>query len=248
MRVVSKRALSATEDREMDSEQPTLRRSEELSELIEEQIATGARRPGTRLDEQELAAEFGVSRTPIREALIQLAAVGLVEMRPRRGAIVADVGPARLCEMFELMAELEAMCGRLAARRIDDAEQKRLLMAHQACEAARDAQDPDEYYRLNEVFHHRIYEASHNGFLAEQATALHRRLRSYRRLQLRVRNRMQTSYSEHQGIVEAILAGDGERAAEALRSHVAVQGERFADLVASLASLKAGEADSARAA
>src|SRR5574337_1007407 len=94
----------------------------------------------------------------------------------------------------------------------------------------------------------RIYEASHNGFLAEQATALHRRLRPYRRLQLRVRNRMQTSYSEHQGIVEAILAGDGEHAAEALRSHVAVQGERFADLVASLASLKAGDADSARAA
>src|SRR5574338_271011 len=79
----------------MDNDQPTLRRSEELSDLIEEQLATGARRPGTRLDEQELAAEFGVSRTPIREVLIQLAAVGLVEMRPRRGAIVADVGPSR---------------------------------------------------------------------------------------------------------------------------------------------------------
>ena len=224
-------------------EQPVLRRSEELSELIEEQIATGARQRGTRLDEQELAAEFGVSRTPIREALIQLAAVGLVEMRPRRGAIVADIGPARLCEMFDVMAELEAMCGRLAARRIDDAEQKQLLKAHHACEAARDAQDPNEYYRLNEVFHQCIYAASHNGFLAEQATALHRRLRPYRRLQLRVRNRMQTSYAEHQAIVDAILAGDGERAAEALRGHVTVQGERFADLVASLALLKSGTQD-----
>lgn len=232
----------------MDSEQLTLRRSESLSELIEEQIATGARSPGSRLDEQELAAEFGVSRTPIREALIQLAAVGLVEMRPRRGAIVADLGAARLCEMFEVMAELEAMCARLAARRIDDAEQKQLLKAHKACEAARDAQDPDEYYRLNEVFHQSIYTASHNGFLAEQADALHRRLRPYRRLQLRVRNRMQTSYSEHQAIVDAILAGDGDLAAETLRRHVTVQGERFADLVASLALLKAGKEGGSRAA
>ncbi|MBL8482107.1 MAG: GntR family transcriptional regulator [Rhodocyclaceae bacterium] len=224
----------------MDTELAPLRRSEELSELIEEQIATGARRPGTRLDEQELAAEFGVSRTPIREALIQLAAAGLVDMRPRRGALVAEVGPARLCEMFEVMAELEAMCARLAARRITAAEQQALLEAHGSCEAARDAQDPDSYYKLNEVFHHRIYAASHNGFLAEQATALHRRLRPYRRLQLRVRNRMLTSYNEHAEIVDAILAGDGDRAANAIRSHVTVQGERFADLVASLDQLKSG--------
>jgi DNA-binding GntR family transcriptional regulator len=232
----------------MSHDPPTQRRSEELSELIEEQIATGLRRPGTRLDEQDLASEFGVSRTPVREALIQLCAAGLVDMRPRRGATVCEIGPARLCEMFELMAELEAMCGRLAARRIDEAEQKELLEAHRACEAARDASDPDEYYRLNEIFHHRIYAASHNGFLAEQATALHRRLRPYRRLQLRVRNRMQTSYTEHQAIVDAILAGDGDLAAERLRGHITVQGERFADLIASLALLKAEGSGIAQAA
>lgn len=215
-----------------------LRRSEQLGDEIEERIATGRYRPGMRLDEQELADEFEVSRTPIREALIQLSAAGLVEMRPRRGATVAEVGPARLCEMFEVMAELEAMCGRLAARRINEQEQRELLEAHRACEAARDAQDPDEYYRLNEVFHRSIYTASHNEFLAEEATVLHRRLRPYRRLQLRVRNRMQTSYSEHQAIVDAILAGDSELAAERLRNHVTVQGERFADLISSLALLK----------
>lgn len=215
-----------------------LRRSEQLGDEIEERIATGRYRPGMRLDEQELADEFEVSRTPIREALIQLSAAGLVEMRPRRGATVAEVGPARLCEMFEVMAELEAMCGRLAARRINEQEQRELLEAHRACETARDAQDPDEYYRLNEVFHRSIYTASHNEFLAEEATVLHRRLRPYRRLQLRVRNRMQTSYSEHQAIVDAILAGDSELAAERLRNHVTVQGERFADLISSLALLK----------
>jgi DNA-binding GntR family transcriptional regulator len=141
--------------------------------------------------------------------------------------------------MFEVMAELESMCGRLAARRITPEEQVKLLDAHRACEVARDAEDPDAYYRLNEVFHECIYRASHNVFLAEQADMLHRRLRPYRRLQLRVRNRIRSSYSEHQAIVDFILAGDSEGAATVLRKHVVVQGERFADLVASLAALNA---------
>ena len=218
------------------SEQPS-RLSEPLAMRIEENIATGTYAPGKRLDESELAREFEVSRTPVREALIQLAGVGLVEMRPRRGAIVADVKPNRLVEMFEVMAELEAMCGRLAARRITKAEQSALTQAHRACEKARDDSDPDAYYHLNEVFHRTIYAASHNEFLSEQATALHRRLRPYRRLQLRVRNRMTTSFSEHGQIVDAILAGDEDLAADRLRKHVVVQGERFADLVASLSVL-----------
>ncbi|MBS0368566.1 MAG: GntR family transcriptional regulator [Proteobacteria bacterium] len=224
----------------MDALNPTpVRRSEQLGEEIEERIVTGVYPPGMRLDEQELAAAFGVSRTPIREALIQLASIGLVEIRPRRGATVPEMSADRLCEMFEVMAELESMCGRLAARRILPAELARLRDAHQACEEARDAGKPDLYYQLNEVFHRRIYEASHNGFLAEQATALHRRLRPYRRLQLRVRNRMQSSFSEHAGIVEAIVAGDGEQAASLLRAHVVVQGERFTDLVATLRQMNA---------
>ncbi len=223
---------------------PPSRRSEQLGEEIEERIVTGRYLPGCRLDEQELADEFGVSRTPIREALIYLASSGLVEIRPRRGAIVAELSPTRLCEMFEVMAELESMCGRLAARRITPDEQVALLDAHRACESARDANDPDTYYRLNEVFHQQIYQASHNGFLAEQADLLHRRLRPYRRLQLRVRNRMRSSYSEHQRIVDEILAGESEQVATTLRNHVVVQGERFADLIASLAELRGRQSQS----
>lgn len=218
----------------------TTRHSERLGELIEERIVTGAFPPGTRLDEQELADTFGVSRTPVREALIQLSSAGLIEIRPRRGATVPEVGADRVCEMFEVMAEMEAMCGRLAARRITPGEQVALQDAHRACEAARDADAPDTYYQLNEVFHRCIYEASHNGFLVEQATALHRRLRPYRRLQLRVRNRMATSFNEHQAIVDAIIKGDSDLAAAQLRAHVTVQGERFADLVATLRDFKAG--------
>ena len=211
-----------------------VRRSEQLGEEIEERIVTGIYPPGMRLDEQELANAFGVSRTPVREALIQLASAGLVDMRPRRGATVPEMSAERLCEMFEVMAELEAMCGRLAARRILPVEQARLLDAHRACEAARDEGNPDLYYQLNEVLHRCIYEASHNGFLAEQASALHRRLRPYRRLQLRVRDRMTNSYSEHAAVVDAILCGDSELAASLLRGHVVIQGQRFTDLIASL--------------
>ena len=95
------------------------------------------------------------------------------------------------------------------------------------------------YYHQNEIFHHVIYEASHNSFLAEQASGLHRRLGPYRRLQLRVRDRMATSTAEHKHIVEAILAGKGEVAAELLREHVLVGAGKFADLMASLGRLSA---------
>jgi len=214
-------------------------RAEKLRETIEENIATGAFAPGMHLDETELAQRFGVSRTPLREALIQLASMGIIVMRPRRGAVVAEVTPQRLLEMFEVMAELEAMCGRLAARRMSPADHSVLMRAHQACELACIAEDPDAYYLENEQFHYAIYAGSHSGFLREQSTAMHRRLRPYRRLQLRVRNRLPTSFAEHGGIVEALIAGDADLASERLRHHILVQGERFADLLASLASLRA---------
>ena len=88
-----------------------------LRDQIENEILTGDMPPGFRLDEVTLANRFGVSRTPIREALFQLASAGLIEIRPRRGAVVAEVGPERMVQMFEVMAGLEGMAGRLAAER-----------------------------------------------------------------------------------------------------------------------------------
>ncbi len=211
------------------------KRSHAVRETLEERIVDGTYAPGTRLDEVALAKEFGVSRTPIRETLIQLSSSGMIDLRPRRGAIVAEMSPHRLCEMFEVMAELEAMCGRLAARRMTDEEHAALAAVHERCEEARDSASIDDYFAHNEDFHRLIYAASHNAFLVEQASSLQRRLRPYRRLQLRLRNRLKNSYSEHQAIVDALAEGDGELAAQRLRSHVIVQGERYGDLVASLA-------------
>ena len=213
------------------------RLSEKLREAIEEEIATGKLLPGSRLDEVELATRFKVSRTPIREAINLLLGEGLIETRPPRGTVVAEISPQRLLEMFEVMAELEAMCARLAARRMSDDELVSLEAAHEACRGAAQANDADAYFYANERFHYAIYAGSHNRFLFDQAVALQRRLRPYRRLQLRVRNRVRRSFEEHQGIVDALRDGHVERAVTSVREHVVVQGERFADLVANLAYL-----------
>ena len=215
-----------------------MRISDKLREVIEDQIATGQLAPGMALDEAALVERHGVSRTPVREALIQLAADGLVQIRPRRGAIVASLGAAELVEMFEVMAELESMCGRLAARRMTDTERAAMMAAHQECHAACLARDANTYFYCNERFHAVIYFGSHNRFLAEQTSQLYRRLRPYRRLQLQARNRLDSSFREHQAVVELINAGDADGAAHALRDHVRVQGERFSDLLAHLTELQ----------
>ena len=210
------------------------KRADGLRDALEEEILTGVLLPGDRLEELVLAERFGVSRTPIREALLQLSAAGLIEQRPRRGTFVAEIGPRRLMEMFEVMAELEGMCARLAARRATSEDLREIRAAHDASAAAAAQADMDNYYYRNEIFHEKIRAASRNQFLVEQADALQKRLKAYRRLQLRARGRVRASFDEHEAVVAAIETGDEEAAARAMRSHVAIQGERFTDLLASL--------------
>jgi DNA-binding GntR family transcriptional regulator len=210
-----------------------MRRAQGLRDQLEQDIVTGRLKPGERLDEQSLAARFAVSRTPIREALMQLASTGLVSLQPRRGAFVASLSFKDVIERFEVMAALEGMCGSLAARRITPEMQEALRAAHEACVREASAGDADAYYYANERFHNVIYDACRNTFLAEQARQLHDRLKPYRRLQLRARSRVTTSLAEHEAIVEAIGAGDGDLAERLLRDHILIQGERLADFIAS---------------
>lgn len=197
-------------------------------------IFTGSYDNGDRLDEIRLAERFGVSRTPVREALQKLSVSGLVEQIPHRGVFVRQPGPVELMEMFEVMAELEAACGRLAAGRIDAEALVRLSQANERCALAAKSGDADAYYRANEGFHHLIYLQSGNGFLETETRRLCRRLKPFRRLQLRLRGRMEQSLSEHDGILEALRSGDAEAAAAQLRDHVAVQGEKFHHLMIGL--------------
>ncbi|MDG4889931.1 MULTISPECIES: GntR family transcriptional regulator [unclassified Mesorhizobium] len=206
-----------------------------LRDAIENDILTGVLAPGQRIDEQSLSKRFGVSRTPVREALAQLASDSQVELRPNKGAFVSAVRIDRLIQMFEVMGELEGMAGRLAAMRLRMEDRETLQRAMDQCVRAASSGDTDAYYYENEEFHQAIYAASHNGFLIEQCQMLQRRLRPYRRLQLRAVNRMRSSLAEHQVIVEAIFAGESSKAETALRAHVVIQGERFQDLVAFMA-------------
>lgn len=210
------------------------KRSDIIADDLEGLIFDGTFGDGTRLDEVMLAERFGVSRTPVREALQRLANSGLVEALPRRGVFVRQPGAVELLEMFEVMAEIEAVCARLAASRITDAALADLNRIGAECEAAVVAQDSDAYYRANERFHALIYNQSGNGFLEQEALRLQRRLMPWRRTQLRVRGRMRQSMQEHAAVVAALTEGDGLRAAEVMRAHIAVQGEKFHHLLASL--------------
>lgn len=210
-----------------------------LKRTIEDEIVDGHLRPGDRLDEAQLADRFGVSRTPIREALIQLAATGLIELRPRRTTVVSIPTPQQLYEMFETMAEMEASCGRLATRRLTGSSRQELETALGRCRTGAEGGDTEAYYLENHLFHSVIYTASRNEFLADQALRLSRRLAPFRRLQLRAGNRLAQSLAEHEGIVAAILQGDAELAAGRLHAHVLVQGDRFSGLIQNLKTMSA---------
>ncbi|WP_120497701.1 GntR family transcriptional regulator [Kiloniella sp. EL199] len=208
--------------------------SNDLRRQLEHEIVLGEIVPGTRLDEVALTERFGVSRTPVREALQQLSMMQLVEIRPRRGAFVKKMSLRELVDMFEVMAELEGTCGKLAADRMTDDEREKLEDLHLAAEPLVKNKDYDGYYWANVAFHEAIYKGSHNEFLSDQTKNLRNRLTPYRRLQLRQSNRLNNSFQEHAEITEAITSGNKELAEQLLGTHVTVQRGSFNDFLASL--------------
>lgn len=211
-----------------------VRLADKIADSLEQLVFAGEFKDGDRLDEVKLAEQFHVSRTPIREALQVLVSSGMAQQIPRRGVFVRQPGPVELMEMFETMAELEAVCGRLAATRISELSLQHLDDANTQCAQALSAADYERYYIENETFHQIIYRATANSYLEEQARSLQNKLRAYRKTQLRFRGRLDQSMAEHEQILAALQHGDADAAAQALRSHVAVQGEKFHQLIASL--------------
>ena len=224
------------------STQPNSRsRVQQVRDQLEDDIVNGRMRPGEQVQIEALMARFAVSRTPVREALQQLEISGLIEVLPKRGTFVAKVGMPELIHMFEVMAELEALCARLAARRAPPATLADIQRALDACESEAGADDPNAYYYANEQFHGLIYQACGNPFLVQQTLTLKNRLKPYRRLQLRMRNRIAQSLDEHRQIVAALQSGSADQAADAAREHVLIQGQRFTDFV-SLAEMGESQA------
>ena len=207
--------------------------SAKIRDSLEQRIVEGELSNGKRLDETELSGFYGVSRTPVREALQRLAESGLAEHLPRRGTFVRSPSLSQLVEMFEVMAELECMAIRLAARRATSNDIDALEKDNETCRAAVAANDTKKYYEINARLHGRIYQMSGNSFLADEARRLHDRLRPFRRLQLRVRGRMEESMAEHDIILAALRDGDADRAMETMKKHITIVGVRFNDLVSS---------------
>jgi len=201
-------------------------RAEELRLQLADEIVRGALGPGAALDETEIARRFSVSRTPVREALRQLVASGLVEARAHRGAVVARPSLDRLTGMFEAMAELEALCAGLAAQRMTPVERQRLEAIHEELRHLSHAGNPERFHEVNERFHNAIYAGAHNAYIAEITLATRVRVQPFRRAQFRNLGRLAKSHAEHDRVVVAILRGDKAGAANAMRAHIElVRGE-----------------------
>jgi DNA-binding GntR family transcriptional regulator len=202
-------------------------RTDDLRLALADEIVAGRLAPGTALDEMGIAGRFGVSRTPVREALRQLAASGLVEIRPHRGAVVARLSTDRLHEMFVAMAELEATCAGLAAVNMSAQERRNLDEIHLLLRDLVRSGDPQRYHEINESFHTAIYLGGHNSYLADMTLATRARLQPFRRAQFRTLGRLARSYEEHDRIVEAIARGDREGAVQAMRDHIGTVKQAF---------------------
>jgi DNA-binding GntR family transcriptional regulator len=194
--------------------------SHQISEKLAGEIISGQLAPGRKLDEVSLAARFRVSRSPVRDALRQLAATRLVDYFPRRGFSVAKIAPSGLDDMFEAAAELEALCAKLCALRSAPADRKRIELIHAQARAAAAKNDTRTYAALNKDLHLAIYAAARNKTLELAALNLRQRLAPVRsRVFFATANRMRGSFGEHDAIVKAILAHDAEGAMTAMRDH-----------------------------
>lgn len=195
--------------------------AEHIAQQLADQILSGDLAPGQRIEEKTVTEQFGVSRTPVRDALRHLAATGLVAIRPHRGVTVVDLEVDQLSDMFEAQAEIEALCARLSARRMSAIERRKLQMIADSSERALPSTDHELYSSTNEEFHKLIYAGSHNDTLEQIAVNLWNRVAPFRRsIFFKLGNRMEHSFTEHNTIIEAILAGDEARAQEAMHTHI----------------------------
>ena len=186
-------------------------------ELILDAIDVGVYRPGDRLVESELADRFGVSRTPIREALQRLETQRLLA-RDGRSLIVASLNHNQLAELYAVRAELEALAARLAAQHAAPEEIK--VLRDMVDEDKGRLDNPEELARTNRRFHKQLHLASHNRYLVQQLDMVHRTMALLATTSLAAEGRAENAVGEHEAIVQAIEARDGEAAGAALRAHI----------------------------
>lgn len=194
--------------------------SERIRTDLAEKIGRGGLVPGDTIDESELATRYGVSKTPVREALLQLKAQGLISGLPRGGAIVAKMDLPQLLSLWEWLSEIEAIAVKLACERMSVKELEALQQIHKHSKKFADKQDWDGWQACNQEFHEAIYAASRNIFLRQEVMRVRARTGVYRRHAFGALGATETSFEQHGEIIEHLKARDAEAAAIAMRRHI----------------------------
>lgn len=202
---------------------------DEAIAALREAILSGEIAPGEPLSVPALSARFGVSRSPVREAVLAMAAEGLAVDRPRRGVVAVDVGPNEADAIHEVREPLEGLAARLAARRIEGRTLRALEMILTEQEAAVDERDEAGFFRTNTEFHALIARASGNAELPRLLGSLEGRMAlALRRVASRPGHR-KAALAEHRKVLKALAAGDRDEAESAMRRHLAATRKRAAD-------------------
>jgi len=194
--------------------------SDQIRLHLEDAMSKGDLLPGEAIDEVALARDFAVSRTPVREALIQLQAQGWVSTLPRGGPIVAKMNLQQLLSLWELLAELEAVAMRLACERMSDEDIAALVAVHERSRAVVAQEDLGGWQALNLEFHELIYQGSRNPFLRQEVLRIRFRTGVYRRHAFGALGRLHASFEQHQSVVQALRARDAAQAALHMREHM----------------------------
>ena len=192
---------------------------EEVAELLRQRIYRRELEPGSWIDEVKLAQEYGISRTPLREALKVLAAEGLVTMKVRRGAYVTEVSERDLAEVYHLLALLESDAAAVVAERAHEAEVKELQKLHKELEGA--VKDRERFFAVNERFHMRLLEIAGNRWRNQMVADLRKVMKLNRQHSLLKSGRIRDSLAEHTALMEAIAQRDAEAARRRMQEHFA---------------------------
>ena len=190
---------------------------QEVAELLRQRIFRRELEPGSWIDEMKLAEEYGISRTPLREALKVLAAEGLVTMKVRRGAYVTEVSETDLADVYHLLSLLESDAAGVVAERATDAQLKELQALHKELEAA--VGNKDKFFAVNERFHMRLLQIAGNRWRDQMVADLRKVMKLNRQQSLLKSGRVEDSLREHRAVMEALTRRDAKASVKRMQEH-----------------------------
>lgn len=194
---------------------------EEVAELLRQRIFNRELEPGSWIDELKIAQDYGISRTPLREALKVLAAEGLVTMKVRRGAYVTEVSERDLSDVYHLLGLLESDAAAAVAQTATDQQIDELLALHQKLEKAAEPahQDRTQFFKINEQFHMRLLEIANNRWRSQMVADLRKVMKLNRQNSLLKSGRIAESLAEHRALMEALRRRDSALSQLKMQTH-----------------------------